>query len=167
NSTRVTASISAADIAAAASIPVTVRNPNGAVSNAQTFTVTSSTGSCPTGQFTAQYFNNISLSGTPVRTACESTINYDWGSGGPAGLPTDNFSVRWSGRFSFAGGATTFSATADDGIRVFVDGTLVIDAFIDQPATTYTGTHTLTAGDHDVRVEYYERGGLATAQVSW
>jgi len=167
SSTRVTASIAAADIAAAASVPVTVRNPNGVVSNAQTFTVTSSVATCPTGQFFAEYFNNVALSGTAVRTACEPTINYNWGGGGPAGLPTDNFSVRWTGRFMFAAGDTTFSATADDGVRLYVDGTLVIDAWVDQAATTYTATRTLTAGEHEVKVEYYERGGLAVAQASW
>src|SRR5207237_10227673 len=37
----------------------------------------------------------------------------------------------------------------------------------DEPATTYTATRTLTAGDHEVKVEYYEHGGAAVIQVSW
>jgi PA14 domain len=166
-STRVTASISAADIAAAASIPVTVQNPDGVVSNAQTFTVTSSVAACPTGQFFAEYFNNVALSGSPVQTACESFIYYNWGSGGPAGLPVDNFSVRWTGQFQFSGGNTTFTVAADDGVRLYVDGTLLIDAWIDEGATTYTATRTLTAGQHEVKVEYYERTGDAVIQVLW
>ncbi|HXG75975.1 MAG TPA: PA14 domain-containing protein, partial [Gaiellaceae bacterium] len=65
------------------------------------------------------------------------------------------------------GGETTFTATADDGVRVWVDGVLVIDAWVDQPPTTYTATRTLAAGSHQVTVEYYERGWGAVARVSW
>ncbi|PYM22709.1 MAG: hypothetical protein DMD78_13750, partial [Candidatus Rokuibacteriota bacterium] len=111
--------------------------------------------------------SNISLTPPATRTACETGITNDWGAGGPAGLPVDNFSVRWTGRFSFAGGSVTFTATADDGIRVFLDGSLIIDQWHDQPATTYTATRVITAGLHEVKVEYYERGGDAVAKVSW
>src|SRR5207237_2419564 len=90
-----------------------------------------------------------------------------YGAGGPAGLPVDNFSVRWTGRCTLAAGTFTFTARADDGVRVFVDGVAVIDQFHDQPATTYTANRTLTAGEHDVKVEYYERAGDAVIQVSW
>src|SRR5262249_36143012 len=152
------------DVTTAGTASVRVVNPDSQASNAATFTVTAG---CLAGQFLAEYFANPTLGGTPVRTACESTINYDWSTGGPIGLPTDNFSLRWPGRFSFPAGDTTFTATADDGIRVFVDGTPVIDAWRDQGATTYTATRTLTAAQHEVKVEYYEAGGLAVAQVSW
>ena len=164
--TRVTASIAAADIATVGTATVRVVNPGPSTSNAATFTVTGPS-ACPTGQFFAEYFNNVTLAGTPVRTACETAINYDWGTGGPAGLPTDNFSVRWSGRFMFVGGSTTFTARADDGIRLFLDGVAIIDQWRDQPATTYTAVTTVTDGEHDVKAEYYERGGLAVAQASW
>jgi glucose/arabinose dehydrogenase len=119
-------------------------------------------------QFQAQYFSNMTLSGSPVHTACEAAIDYDWGMGSPAGpVPSDQFSARWTGQFSFPAGDTTFTATADDGIRLWVDGVLVINAWVDQPATTYTGTRTLTAGTHEVKVEYYENGWDAVARVSW
>src|SRR5205823_5210393 len=148
------------------SAAVSVRNPDGQTSGPLTFTI-APTGGCPTGQFLAEYFSNIALSGTPARTACESTINNDYGAGGPAGLPVDNFSVRWTGRFTFAAGTFTFTARADDGVRVFVDGVLVIDQWHDGSATTYTATRPLTAGDHEVKVEYYERFGAAIIQAGW
>jgi hypothetical protein len=123
---------------------------------------------CQVGQFHAQYFNNKVLDGTPVVTRCEAAVNYNWGSGGPGGgVATDSFSARWMGTHTLAGGTYTFTARSDDGIRVWVDGALVIDAWRNQPATTYTATRTLTAGDHQVRVEYYENLGQAVAQVSW
>src|SRR5205823_1951429 len=124
-------------------------------------------GDCQLNQFFAEYFSNIVLTPPATRTACETTINNDYGTGGPAGLPVDNFSVRWTGRFDFAGGPFIFIARADDGVRVFVDGVAIIDQWHDQPATTYTTTVNVTGGLHQVKVEYYERGGDAVVQVSW
>jgi glucose/arabinose dehydrogenase len=124
---------------------------------------------CPTGEYLAQYFDNKTLSGAPTTSRCEpSPIHNDWGAGGPdVGVGTDNFSVRWSGTFDFAAGAYTFTTTSDDGIRLWIDDGLLIDAWRDQGPTTYTGSRTLTAGLHAVRVEYYENGGGALAEASW
>ena len=78
--------------------------------------------------------------------------------------------MRWTGRFVFAAGTYTFTARVNDGVRVFVDGSRVIDRWVDVDSTTpaiYTATRTLTAGEHEVKVEYYERSGVAEIQVSW
>jgi hypothetical protein len=124
--------------------------------------------SCPTGQFRAEYFNNTTLSGTPVLVRCEGPIRYDWGAGGPgSGVAADRFSVRWTGWFDFAAGTYVVTARADDGVRVWVDGTQVIAGWRDQAATTYQATRTLTAGSHEVRMEYYENGGFAVASLGW
>ena len=56
---------------------------------------------------------------------------------------------------------------ADDGARLFLDGALVIDGWRDQAPTTYTATRTVTAGAHEVKIEYYERTGDAVIQASW
>jgi len=144
-----------------------VVNPDGQRSNIVNFNVTPSGTSCPAGQFFAEYFGNISLTAPATRTACEGPINYNWGSGGPAGLPTDNFSARWSGSFAFGNETVTFTVRADDGVRLFLDGTLIIDGWRDQPATTYTTTRAVTSGNHQIKVEYYERGGDAVIQVAW
>src|SRR5437899_6573106 len=109
----------------------------------------------------------MTLTAPATRTACETTIQNDYGAGGPSGLPVDNFSVRWTGRFQFGGGSATFTARADDGVRVFLDGVAIIDQWHDQPATTYTTTRTVTAGEHEVKVEYYEKLEDAVIQVSW
>lgn len=124
--------------------------------------------SCPTGEYTARYYGNMTLSGTPVLQRCEAAINHGWGEGSPAtGVAADRFSARWTGTFSFSSGTYQFTATTDDGIRVWVDGALLIDAWKDQPPSGYQATRILTAGDHDVKVEYYENGGGATARLSW
>ena len=77
------------------------------------------------------------------------------------------FSARWTGRFDFTAGTYTFTARADDGIRVWVDGSQIINAWKDQSATTYQATIVLTEGQHEVKVEYYERRYDAVAQMSW
>lgn len=123
---------------------------------------------CSDGQYRAQYYNNRDLGGSPAVTRCESTVNYDWGSGSPvAGVGSDNFSVRWTGRHNFSGGTWRFIARADDGIRVWIDGSLIIDAWRDQGPTEYRTERSLSAGLHEIKVEYYENGGGAVAQVRW
>jgi Galactose oxidase-like, Early set domain/Bacterial Ig domain/PA14 domain len=125
-------------------------------------------GSCPAGQYSARYFANMTLTGTPATERCETSIDYDWGTGSPApNVPVDQFSARWTGTFSFQAGNYQFTATADDGIRVWVDGVPLIDGWVDQSATTYQQTKNLTAGSHDVQVEYYENGIDAVAHVNW
>jgi glucose/arabinose dehydrogenase/endonuclease YncB( thermonuclease family) len=129
--------------------------------------------SCPKGQYLAQYYANKTLSGTPVVTQCEAApLNDTLGSTAnwpPAGVPTTNFSVRWSGQFDFTAGSHTFSITGDDGIRLFVDGstTPLVNGWKDQAPTTYTASTTLTAGTHTVAVEFYQAGGGAVAKASW
>jgi hypothetical protein len=170
SSTQLTAAIPASDIATAGTPQVTVFSPSpgGGTTSALTFNIGIPPTSCATGQYLAEYFNNIGLTGSPAFTACEPSINYNWGSGGPGNsLANDNFSVRWTGSHSFNAATYTFTARSDDGIRVWLDGSLIIDAWRDQAATTYQATRTITAGEHVIRVEYYEKGGLAVAQVSW
>ncbi|HZE15236.1 MAG TPA: PA14 domain-containing protein, partial [Mycobacterium sp.] len=120
-------------------------------------------------QWKGEYFSNVTLSGSPALVRNDSDINFNWGYGSPAsGVPADNFSARWTRTISIAtAGTYTFSATADDGIRVKVDGTSLIDRWIDQAATTYTGSIYLGAGSHNVQVDYYERTGSAQARLSW
>ena len=118
--------------------------------------------------YTGEYFNNTSLSGVPSLTRTDSTINFDWGSGSPdPSITHDNFSTRWIRTIDFEEGNYTFSVTADDGFRVYVDNQLVLDKWVDQPPTTYTFTQTLAEGEHTIKMEYYERGGGATAKLSW
>jgi hypothetical protein len=141
---------------------------NSSLSVSATFTSTSSGATCPTGQYRAEYYNNTGLTGTPVFTRCESRINYNWGTRGPGnGIGNDNFSVRWTGRFNFPAASHAFTAQVSDGVRVRVDGASVIDAWIDQAATIHRGSVPLTAGTHEVMVEYYERSGSAVARVYW
>ena len=57
--------------------------------------------------------------------------------------------------------------TADDGVRLYVDGVQVIDRWIDQGPTTYRTTLPLDGGPHAIVMEYYENGGGAVARLSY
>ena len=123
---------------------------------------------CPIGEYQAEYYANRAFDGKPSFTRCETGINYSWGQGGPGnGVGPDNFSVRWTGQHTFAAGSHTFTARTDAGIRVSLDGEQIINGRKGKRATTYTAARTLSAGTHEVKVEYYDRGGDAVAQVSW
>jgi hypothetical protein len=120
-----------------------------------------------TGGYTAQYWNNKTLTGTPVLTRNETAVQMDtYGSPAP-GVNADDFSARWSTKPTLTAGAYKFDVTADDGIRVKVDGAVIIDAWKDQGPTAYTATTTLTAAAHDIVVEFYEAGGGAVAKFAY
>jgi hypothetical protein len=116
----------------------------------------------------ARYWNNTSLSGAPTLERQEPDLNHDWGDGSPDGsVYSDRFSARWTRSIDVASGTYRFTTTSDDGIRVWVGSTLVVDQWNDHPATTYTGDIYLGAGHHLVTVEYYENGGQAVAKLYW
>jgi hypothetical protein len=108
---------------------------------------------------------------TPVRGRLDATVNFDWASASPAsGVSVDNFSVRWTGRVQApVTGNYTFTTTADDGVRLWVNGQLLIDNWSDQAATTRTSAPVALVASalYDVKLEYFEHGGLATAKLLW
>lgn len=116
-------------------------------------------------QWRARYWNNRNLTGEPVLTRDESAIDHDWGGGSPNALVnSDNFSARWNRDFDLSAGTYRFTATTDDGMRVWVDDQLVIDSWVDSQVHTLTADRTLSGGAHAIRVEYYEAGGVAVAR---
>ncbi|MBN2002303.1 MAG: hypothetical protein JXA21_03005 [Anaerolineae bacterium] len=126
-------------------------------------------GQPPSGtQWRGEYFNNITLGGTPVLVRDDAAINFDWGINSPAsGVNSDRFSVRWTRSAPMDAGMYTFSLTADDGARLWVNGHLLVDAWKDQVATTYTGQLYLPGGSVTIEMQYYENAGSAVARLSW
>jgi hypothetical protein len=116
-----------------------------------------------------EYFPNRDLSGAPVLTRDDPAIDFDWGTGSPDPVvPADNFSARWTHTLGFSAGTYRFNASCDDGVRVYVNGQRVVDAWFNQKLpNTRSGDVTLSAGQHTVVVEYYEHGGDASAHVWW
>jgi hypothetical protein len=100
----------------------------------------------------------------------DEAVDFDWGSGGPQGVPTDNFSARWVGTvLAESTGSFRFQTVSDDGVRLWVDGRLLIDNWTPHAPTTDTSaTIDMVAGRrYDIRLEYYESGGGATMRLRW
>jgi hypothetical protein len=115
----------------------------------------------------ATYYANTELSGRPVLSRIETSLNHNWGWGSPAdAVPRNEFSARWRQSISFEGGSYRFTTHTDDGVRLWVDDQLLIDSW--RPMQGYrSGTIRLSPGTHDVKMEYYERTGIAFARLSW
>jgi len=112
--------------------------------------------------FKDKYFSEF------VEERQDSEIRFNWYKESPGpNMPKDRFSIRWERVLNFDGGDYRFYATADDGVRVYVDDTLVIDGWKIQPATEYHGDISLRPGKHKVVVEYYEEAEDALITVYW
>jgi len=115
-----------------------------------------------------EYFSNTGLGGQPVLVRNDVEINFTWGPGAPAAnVPADGFSVRWTRTRQFRNAIYRFSATVDDGVRVYVDNQLILDEWHDSGLTTYNVDVRLTNALHTIRVEYYENVGAAVIQFGW
>jgi LysM repeat protein len=114
------------------------------------------------GPWSGEYFDNVTLDGSAYTTRTDESINFDWNYGPPAGgMPTNSFSVRWTGTFHFDEGTYRFYARVDDGVRVYLDGELIINGWRDGGLRTYTADRALAAGDHALQVDYYDRVEVA------
>ena len=116
-----------------------------------------------------QYYTDQTLT-TLGLTRTDPTLNFDWGNGSPnAAIPTDHFSARWTGQIQPRYSETyTFYTTSDDGLRLWINGQLLVDNWTDHPSTEDSATITLSGGQkYDLKVEFYENTGGATAKLFW
>lgn len=119
-------------------------------------------------QWVGRFWNNKNLSGEPVLTRFENTIDFRWGGGSPdPAVNDDNFSAQWTRRVYFPAGTYRFTATMDDAMRVYIDNSLVMDYWYDSQEHTATVDRFMSEGEHDIKVDYYEAGGVATAIFNW
>jgi beta-glucosidase len=119
----------------------------------------------------AEYFPNLTLSGTPAIERVDQRINFDWAASenDRRGLPLQ-FTVRWTGVVkSESSSLHVFRARADSGIRVFLDDKLILNDWADHAARPDVATQYLRAGQtYRLRVEYKNSGGGgAIAQFGW
>jgi beta-glucosidase len=122
----------------------------------------------------AEYFDNKELRGEPKVVRADGRVDFDWETGRPAPrLGDDDFSARWAGRLAVPEtGEYRLGAVADDGVRLYLDGQLLIDAWTDSarwsPPKTILKEVRLEAGrGYDVRFEYYDSAGPAVARLVW
>lgn len=122
----------------------------------------------PITDWRGEYFGNRDLAASPVLVRNDVDINFDWGSGSPdISIPANDFSVRWTRQLSFPAGTYRFYVRVDDGVRLWLNGELLIDQWHDATEATYPAERTLSAGSYTIRVEYYESRGVAQARFWW
>lgn len=120
------------------------------------------------GDWRGEYYNNRYLSGSPTFVRYDEKIDFNWGNGSPSSrIDDDNFSVRWERSLYFSDDHYRFVTYSDDGVRLYVDGDLKIDAWHDMDVTRYTYETHLGAGNHTIKLEYYEHNGAAQIEFYW
>ncbi|MBU2570395.1 MAG: hypothetical protein KJ725_10265 [Gammaproteobacteria bacterium] len=122
----------------------------------------------PVGRFCVDFYNGKNFNTKPLVTRKAPFIKYNWKNRSPARrVPHDNFSARWRGQFDFKEGPYEFRAIADDGVRIFIDGKLILDHWQDAAGTEYRAVVNQIAGRHLIEVEYFEATGSARLEVAW
>jgi len=119
---------------------------------------------------TSAAFTNASFSKLPTFTRTDSTINFNWSSVAPAvSIGLTNFVVRWIGSVQPEYGERyTFSTKTDSGVRLYVDGQLLIDQWVNQPATTWSNSINLKAQQrYNIEMDFFNLTGGAVAQLYW
>ncbi len=118
---------------------------------------------------TGDYYDNMDFTAFAL-TRTDATVNFNWGSGSPdPAIGVDTFSVQWTGQVEPMYSETyTFYTTSDDGVRLWVNGQLIIDNWTDHGPTENSGTISLSAGvKYDIAMDFYENGGGAVAELRW
>jgi uncharacterized protein YraI len=116
-----------------------------------------------------EYFNNRVVAGTPNLVRDDETINFDWGLESPAleAINRDSFSVRWTRTLELPAGLYRFTTVTDDGVRLYVNGRLLINQWHTQANQAHTTEFNHPGGSVDLKMEYYDDIGLAQAQLNW
>ncbi|OHD56571.1 MAG: hypothetical protein A2Y33_11950 [Spirochaetes bacterium GWF1_51_8] len=114
-------------------------------------------------QWKAEYFNNIYLIGKPFLTQeLEAPIKYENYKPYVPGLNFDFFSIRWTGKCTIpADDLYLIKFLSDDGIRIYIDGKLVVNRWFEQKSAGLIEPVYLKKGKHDVKVEFYDTRSLA------
>lgn len=119
----------------------------------------------PLERWAVTLYDKKDLTGNKVYQST-AILDYDWGTKKPVpSFPINNFSAIFEKRTNLTSSGTyILSGGANDGIRVYVDGTKQVDQW-------KNGTHPfnielkLDAGIHIIKVEYYDNTGFAKVSV--
>lgn len=117
----------------------------------------------------AVYFGRPDLAAIKLKRI-DSNIEFDWASGSPDGtVPSDDFSVRWTAKIQPRYTERyTFHTMSDDGVRLWVNNTLLIDNWGQYPSADAYGQINLTAGQkYALKLEYCEYNADAAVMLLW
>jgi beta-glucosidase len=118
----------------------------------------------------AEYFANVSLSGTPVLKRVDASVDFEWNNVSPGpGVPAGNYSVRWTGELvPPVDGDYRLGGSTDGGYRIYLDGKKFVDDSAPHGTRTMTTLVHLQAGyAYPIRMEYFHAWWEATARLLW
>lgn len=97
----------------------------------------------------------------PVAEKKVDELYFAWWGKPVDGVNEDQFATVSTTRFSIAPGEYTIELTSDDGVRLFLDGKLLLENWdIHEPETDTLRVK--LGGEHQIRIEHYEGGGFGT-----
>src|SRR4051794_33648811 len=108
--------------------------------------------------------------GTYKNTIVDPNIYFDDLTGRLAMLTgsSDNAAIRWTGDIDLpTTGTYAFNWYGDNGFRLYIDGTAVIDHWINDWNINVPGSAQLNAGRHTIKAEYFQGNGGAFAHLTW
>ena len=114
------------------------------------------------------YYNNPDFTALAF-TRNDAQINFDWGTATPdPRINADTFSVRWTGRIIPQYSETyTFYMDADDGVRLWVNGVLMINSWTGSGERTSTPISLIAGTRYMIQIDYNQNINTAKAILSW
>lgn len=100
---------------------------------------------------------------TPMVDTTLTRLDYMWYRPTVARIPRERWALDATTTVTLADGVYTLRTISDDGIRVWVDGTLVIDNWTSHESVV--NNVPLAPGPHDIRVHYWQGGGWTELRV--
>lgn len=127
---------------------------------------------CNAPGWTATFYNNTELVGSPAALSCDVAINFEWGLGAPAtNINLDNFGVRWTSLQTFpTAGNYQFTVTAEDGARLYINDALLVDSWVDiEDPQTLSAIYTVNnpGATAFITLEVANFTGYAQARLVW
>lgn len=105
----------------------------------------------------------------PDLTRVDAKIDWESADGPVLNTPFPDFLfVRWTGKIRIPrDGKYTLSLQSDDGSRAFINGQQIVDNGGTHAMDEKSGEVELKAGDHDLKIEYFENNGGGGCQFRW
>jgi uncharacterized repeat protein (TIGR03806 family) len=123
------------------------------------------------GEYYTNHNSTSPFTGSPVLVETNTTINFNWGVNGPSPVVGQtNFTVLWTGLVQPQYNETyTFYVSADDGARLYINGQLLINGWVDKTtATTNSNTIALNAQQlYNIELDYYQKTNNASVALYW
>ncbi len=120
------------------------------------------------GPWYTEYFANATLTPPPSVVKTEPAMAFAWNGAPPQpGMPAGFWSARFTQTRYFNPGVYQFVARVDDGIRIYINGVLIMNEWREQSSRTFTSAVKLGAGNYTIVVEYAQFGGSSDLAMYW